>query len=114
MIMNFELHTCCIQFIQDDLFYIGGSVTGSPINYRAHTFNPVSGIYFNITVRSSSCVEGNGCPIELPATYCSQSTIFNITISAANKLGEGPHSNPFMIGKLVHMVIYNNDCSMVL
>ena len=102
MTMNLELHTCCIQFLQDDLFYISDDITGSPAAYRAHILNLVNGTPFEATVGLSSCKEGSGCPIELPATYCSQSTTLNITISAANKLGEGPHSNLFMIGKLIY------------
>ena len=96
--MNFELYTCCIQFIQEDLFNINGGITGSPTSYTVHTLNLVSGTSFNSTVRLSSCEEGSGCPIELP--NCSQSAIINISVSAANILGEGPRSNPFMIGKI--------------
>ena len=31
-----------------------------------------------------------------------------MTISASNKFGEGPHSNPFMIGNY-HKIVYNNN-----
>ena len=85
-------------FKNKHLFYISGNISGSPISYTAHAFNLISGTSFNSTVGLSSCKEGIGCPIELPSTYCSQSTIISVTISAANILGEGPRSNPFMIG----------------
>ena len=51
---------------------------------------------------STSHEKGNlsGCSVEVP--HCSQSTIIDVNISAANKLGEGPHSNPFTIGKVMH------------
>ena len=99
--MNFELHTCCIQFIQEDSFLISGGISGSPISYTAHAFNYQNNISFNSSVSLSSCEEGNECPIELPSSYCSQSTFIDVTISAGNKLGEGPRSNPFIIGKIV-------------
>ena len=54
---------------------------------------------FNSTVSMASCEEGSECPVELPSgSYCPQSTAINVIISAANKLGEGPRSSPFMIG----------------
>ena len=98
--MILVMNTCEIKFMQEDHFYISGNISGSPTRYTAHTFNPVSGLSFNSTVGLSSCEEGSGCPVEVPhSVHCSQSTIINVTISAANKLGEGPRSSPFMIGK---------------
>ena len=81
--------------IQEDLFNISGNISGSPISYTAYGSSDTS---FNSTVTMASCEESSGCPIGLPSSYCSQSTIINITISATNKLGEGPHSHPFIIG----------------
>jgi hypothetical protein len=83
------------------LFNISGNISGSPTSYFAHVSNPVSGRSFNSTIElyQSSCEETSGCLIELPdSSYCSQSNIIDIAISAANILGEGPPSN-FTIGK---------------
>ena len=68
------------------------------MSYTVYGSNFINDTYFNSTVSISSCEEAGGCSIELSSSYCSQLTIINVTISAANKLGEGPHSNPFMIG----------------
>lgn len=84
--------------MQEDLFNISDGISGSPTNYIAHASNLVTGISFNSSVSLSSCEEDNGCLVEQPSFYCPQSTVINVTISAANKLGEGPPSNPFMIG----------------
>ena len=84
--------------IQEDLFYISADISGSPTSYMAHTSNFVNGTSFNFTVSLSSREGGSGCPIELPSSYCSQSTTINVSVSAANKLGKGPPSDPFMIG----------------
>jgi hypothetical protein len=78
------------------LFFISGDIIGSPVSYTARTLNLVSGISFNSTIDLSSCDKDSGYPLNL--SNCPQSTIINVTISAANKLGEGPPSNPFMIG----------------
>jgi hypothetical protein len=80
------------------LFFISGGIIGSPVIYTARTLNLISGISFNSAIGLSSCDEDSGCPLKLP--NCPQSTIINVTISAVNKLGEGPPSNPFMIGKI--------------
>lgn len=47
----------------------------------------------------ASCEEAGGCSVEVPSFSCPQSAL-NVSISAANKLGEGPRSSPFMIGKI--------------
>lgn len=85
--------------MQVDLFTISGNISGSPKSYTVHASNLVSGSSFNSSVGLSSCEEGNGCPIEL--SYCPQFTVINVTISAVNKLGEGPHSDPSIIGMLI-------------
>ena len=85
---------------QENDFYISGNISGSPTSYTAYGSRFFTGTSFNSTVNMASCEEGNGCPIELPSSYCPQSTTINVTISATNKLGEGPRSDPFMIGKL--------------
>ena len=91
--MNQLLH------IQEDLFNISGSISGSPTSYNINASNIFSGtITFNSTIDLSSCEEDIGCEVQLPSSYCTQSTTINVTISAANILGEGPPSNPFMIG----------------
>ena len=82
--------------MQDQL-YISGNISGSPISYSAYGSNPFNGIFFNFTFDYE---EGSGYPIKLSPSYCSRSAIINITISAANKLGEGPRSSPFIIGKI--------------
>ena len=90
--------------MQEDFFTINGNISGSPTSYTAHASDFISGISFNSTIDLSSCEEGSGCPIELSnSSHCSQSTIINVTISATNKLGEGPgsHSHPFMIGSII-------------
>ena len=100
--MTLRMNICEIkisQFIQEDHFYISGNISGSPISYTAYGSNFISGTSFNSTVSMASCEQAGECSIELPFTYCPRSTIVNVTISAANKLGEGPRSNPFMIGK---------------
>ena len=82
------------------MFNISGNISGSPTSYTTRISNPVSGNSFNSTIESchSSCGETSGGIVELPdSSYCSQSTIINVAISAANKLGEGPPSN-FMFG----------------
>ena len=87
--------------MQDDFFNISGSISGIPTSYTTHISNPISGSSFNSTIElyQSSCEEASRCLIELPnSSYCSQSTIINVAISAANILGEGPPSN-FTIGK---------------
>ena len=96
-----------VLIIQEDLFYISGNISGFPTSYIAHA-SSINGASFNSTVDLFSCEEAGGCPIELPSTYCSQSTTINVTISAANKLGEGPPSNPFLIGKLI---VYHYWCN---
>ena len=100
--------TIIIQFIQEDLFYISGDISGSPTSYIAHASNLVTTTAFNSTVELSSCEEGSGCPIEITdSSYCPQSTIINVTISAANRLGEGPRSNPHLIGIIINMRNYS-------
>ena len=86
--------------IQEDLFNISSSISGSPINYSIKYASNIfsSTVTFNSTVDLSSCKEDIGCEVQLPSSYCSQSTIINVTISATNILGEGPPSNPFTIG----------------
>ena len=83
------------------MFNISDGISGSIISYTTHVSNVVSGISFNSTISLSSCEEDNGCLVELPTFLCPQSTIINVTISAANKLGGGPPSNPFMIGTYI-------------
>jgi hypothetical protein len=87
-------------FIQEDYFNISDGIPGSPTSYTAHMHvsNVTSSTSFN-SPGLSSCEEGSGCPVEIPKSfYCTQSTIITVTISAANTLGSGPRSNPFMIG----------------
>ena len=105
--MNFNrtiVHICdttIIQFmqLQEDLFTISGNISGSPTSYTTHVSNVVSGSSFDSSVGLSSCEEGSGCPIELSSSnYCPKFTVINVTISAVNKLGEGPHSDPLTIG----------------
>lgn len=96
------------QFIQEDLFHIGGDISGFPTSYTAHALasNFISSRSFDSTFDLTSCKEDKCCQIELPSSfYCPQSTVISVTISAANRLGEGPHSNPFMIGILYKMLI---------
>ena len=97
--------------MQEDLFNISDGISGSPRSYTAHASNLVSGISFNRSVSLSPCEEDNGCLVELPSFYCPQSTVINVTISAANKLGEGPSSNPFMIGS--YIIKFYNRCFIV-
>jgi hypothetical protein len=100
----------CILIIQDDQFYISTNISGSPISYTTYAFNIISGDSFNSTANLTSCEEASagGCVLLLSA-YCSmQSANINVTISAANKLGEGPRSNPFIIGKRVYHYQCNN------
>ena len=94
--------------IQENLFYISGNVSGSPTSYSAHAFDPVSGVSINNSIIGlSPCKKGSGCPVEFPSSFgCSQSTVLNVTISAANKLGGGPRSNPVMIGKIATCSYY--------
>ena len=86
-----------VLIIQEDHFYISSNISGSPISYIAYVSN-INGTSFNSTVDLFSCKEAGGYPIELLSSYCPQSTTINVTISAANNLGEGPRSSPFMIG----------------
>ena len=88
------------------MFNISGNISGSPISYTVYGANPVSGASFNstldlsVTSNTHEELKSGGHLIELPTSfYCPQSTTINIIISAANKLGEGPPSNPFIIGK---------------
>jgi hypothetical protein len=82
--------------IQEDLFYIGGNISGFPTSYTAH----VGYSSFNSAVELPSCDEDCEYPLiqKLLISDCPQSTTINIAISAGNKLGEGPHSKAFMIG----------------
>ena len=84
---------------------ISGSVTGSPTSFTVYISNPVSGSSFNSTIelnQNQYSYEGTSSYlIELPnSSYCSQSTIINVVISA-DILGEGPTSNfNFTSGKI--------------
>ena len=84
---------------QEDLFQISGGVSGpgSPLSYNtAHVSNLISGSSFNSTINFTSC-EKTGCSIKLPSSfYCPQSTVINVTISAADKQGVG---SQFIVGK---------------
>ena len=89
--------------MQDD--NICGSVTGSPTSFIVYISNPVSGRSFNSTIElhqnQYSYEETSSYLIELPnSSYCSQSTIINVVISA-DIPGEGPSSNfNFTSGKI--------------
>lgn len=91
-----------MYFVQEDLFHIGGDISGSPTGYIVHAFNPVSNSSFESTLDLISCGEGSGCQIEIPGFLCPEATTIAITIAAVNKLGVGPYSNPFTIGKTMH------------
>jgi hypothetical protein len=85
------------------LFYISGNIPGFPTSYTAH----VGYSSFNSKVELPCCDEGCEYPLiqKLPISDRPQSTTINVAISADNKLGEGPLSNAFMIGK-INLVAY--------
>ena len=65
-----------------------------------YIFSYSSGSGSDLTVMSTPC-EDNDCEYVryVPISICSSSTDVGITVSAANRLGQGPHSQLSFIGK---------------
>ena len=102
-------YSCQFIFIQKEFFNISGNISGSPTSYIVHASNLVSDVSFQSSLFDwTSCEDDSGCPIKIPnSTYCPQSTIIGVSISTANKLGEGPRSNPFLIGIATCIIVYS-------
>ena len=67
--------------------------------YNISFFNYTSGDLINTTIISASCENACDYEVDVPSYLCSQSVNINITLSATNRFGQGPPSNPTILGK---------------
>ena len=65
-----------------------------------------------VSANQSGCNSGDACEYEaeVPTSVCS--TDISVTISAANRLGQGPPSQPYLFGKLycVNIIHVTRQC----
>ena len=83
-------------------FSIAANISGAVTEYSVY-LNPSSEALDTITM--SSCMN-DACKKLIKIPPCVSSMNINVTVTAANVLGEGPSSQPAIIGK--YMNVYHN------
>ena len=103
MIMSINIlssdQTQFMQAASSDGFY--GSITSYIVSYSNDT-------YFNLSMFPVSCMD-DSCEyvVDVPSSLCPPLSDINVTVSAANKLGQGPSTDTNTIGIRIYTLLHS-------
>ena len=98
-----------IFFILQTTFNFTDNIPG-PVTHYNFSFSPGNN---SIAVNAPTC-DSDDCKqyeVDVPSSVCSLSTNFYVNVSAANRLGQGPPSQPNIIGIDICRVIITKGLS---